>query len=137
MNKVNLMGRLTRDPEVRYANNSNMPIAKFTLAVDRKFSKEGEERQTDFISCTAFNKTAELIGKFFPKGKQMALCGRIQTGSYEKEGQKVYTTDVIVEDVYFTGSKKDSEGSNSQSFDQDNSDSGFTPIDLSDDQLPF
>lgn len=136
MNKVTLMGRLTKDPEMRYSSNNNMPIAKFTLAVDRKF-KQGDERQTDFVFCTAFSKTAEFVEKYFQKGKQMGLFGRINTGSYEKDGQKVFTTDVIVEDVYFTGSKKDSDSSFSSNSIEESSESGFTPINNSDDQLPF
>lgn len=138
MNKVTLIGRITRDPELRYAASSNTPMLMFTLAVDRRYLKEGEERQTDYVSCKAFGKTAEFISKYFPKGRQMALSGRIQTGSYDKDGQKVYTTDVITEDVYFTGSKKDSEGSSYDSFEsQSGSDAGFTAIDNADDQLPF
>lgn len=133
MNKVTLMGRLTKDPEIRYSSNNNMPIAKFTLAVDRKF-KQGEEKQADFIFCTAFSKTAEFVEKYFQKGKQMGLFGRINTGSYEKEGQKIFTTEVIVEDVYFTGSKNDS--ASASNF-EESSESGFTPINSSDDQLPF
>ncbi len=136
MNKVTLMGRLTRDPEMRYSSNNNTPIVKFTLAVDRKF-KQGEEKQADFVSCTAFSKTAEFIEKYFQKGKQMGLFGRISTGSYEKEGQKIFTTDVIVEDVYFTGSKKDSESNSVSSNAEESSESGFSPINNSDDQLPF
>lgn len=136
MNKVTLMGRLTRDPEMRYSSSNNTPIVKFTLAVDKKF-KQGDDKQADFISCTAFSKTAEFIEKYFQKGKQMGLFGRINTGSYEKEGQKIFTTDVIVEDVYFTGSKKDSDSNSSSNNFEDSSESGFNPINNSDDQLPF
>ena len=103
-----IMGRLTRDPEVRYAQGSNTAIARFTLAVDRDYQKEGEERAADFISCVAFNKTAEFIGKYFKQGSMLAITGKIQTGSYtNKDGQKVYTTDVIVDKASFTGEKRD------------------------------
>jgi single-strand DNA-binding protein len=138
MNKVTLMGRLTKDPELRYGSTNNTAIVKFTIAVDRKYSKDNEERQADFISCTAFGKTAEFVNSYFTKGRQMALSGRINTGSYEKEGQKFYTTDVIAEDIYFTGSKKDNESSGFRSSSEEMSnDSGFTPIHDSQDELPF
>lgn len=105
MNKVILVGRLTKDPEVRYTNNGD-PIARFTVAVDRRGKKEGNEQNADFPNCVAFGKTADLIEKYFGKGRRIGLEGRIQTGSYtNKEGQKVYTTDVIVESVEFVESK--------------------------------
>lgn len=108
LNFTVIMGRLTRDPEVRYSQGSNTAIARFTLAVDRDYQKEGEERAADFISCVAFNKTAEFIEKYFRQGSMLAIAGRIQTGSYvNKDGQKVYTTDVIVEKASFTGEKRD------------------------------
>ena len=100
MNKVILMGRLTRDPEVRY--NGDKAVARFSLAVDRKFS-DG----TDFPTCVAFGKTAEFIEKWFKQGLKIALEGRITTGSYtNKDGVKVYTTDVIADNVEFAESKK-------------------------------
>lgn len=110
MNKVILMGRLTRDPEVRYSSGENATaVARFSLAVDRRFKREGEQN-ADFISCVAFGKTAEFIEKYFRKGMRMTLAGRIQTGSYtNKEGNKVYTTDVFVEECEFAESKKASE----------------------------
>lgn len=105
MNKVILMGRLTRDPEVRYSNGG-ATVARFSLAVDRKFKQEGDEQTADFINCVSFGKTAEFIEKYFFKGYKMVLEGRIQTGSYiNQEGQKVYTTDVVVEQVEFAESK--------------------------------
>jgi single-strand DNA-binding protein len=131
MNKVTIIGRVVRDIDLKYTS-SNTAVTKFTLAVDRKFTKEGEAKQADFINCTAFAKTAEFISNHFHKGKQMALCGRIQTGSYEKDGIKVYTTDVIVEDVYFTGTKSDSGNSDNSS-----KPTGFDPIEVSDNELPF
>ena len=99
MNSVALTGRLTRDPDVRQVNENT--ITRFTLAVDRR----GKKDEADFISCVAFGKTAELIGKYLHKGNQMGLVGRIQTGSYEKNGQKVYTTDIVANEIDFLGGK--------------------------------
>ena len=113
MNKVILMGRLTRDPEVRYSQgDSQMAIAKYTLAVDRRFQRNNSDGQTaDFIGCTAFGKAGEFAEKYFHKGTKVAVTGRIQTGSYtNKDGQKVYTTDVIVEEQEFAESKNASQG---------------------------
>ena len=104
MNTVNLVGRLTRDPEVRYTDGG-ASVAKFSLAVDRRFKKEGQPDE-DFPNCVAFGKTAEFIEKYFTKGQRMGATGRIQTGSYtNNEGVKVYTTDVVVENVEFVESK--------------------------------
>lgn len=104
MNSVQLLGRLTRDPDVRYTDGGST-IARFSLAVDRRFKQEGGET-ADFINCIAFGKTAEFIEKYFAKGLKIALNGRIQTGSYtNKDGVKVYTTDVVVENVEFAESK--------------------------------
>lgn len=106
MNKVELLGRLTKDPEIRYTQ-SNTPVASFTLAVNRRFAKEGEQ-QADFINIVAWNKTAEFCGKYFKKGSQIALVGRIQTRNWEDDnGQKRYATEVVAEEVYFADSKKD------------------------------
>lgn len=108
MNKVDLIGRLTADPELRY-NSNNVAYSRFTLAVNRSFLNANGEREADFISCVAWRKTAELINKHFKKGSEVGLSGRIQTGSYEKEnGDKAYTTDIIIEEITFIGSKKDS-----------------------------
>jgi single-strand DNA-binding protein len=103
MNNVSLVGRLTRDPEVRYTDGGSS-VAKFSIAVDRHFKKEGQP-DADFPNCVAFGKTAEFIEKYFRKGQRIGLIGRIQTGSYEKEGTKIYTTDVIIENVEFVESK--------------------------------
>lgn len=101
MNKVILMGRLTRDPDVRQAGETQ--VAKYTLAVDRRFKRD----EADFIRCVAFGKGAEFADKYLHQGTKIVVCGRIQTGSYEnKDGQKVYTTDVIVEEQDFAESKK-------------------------------
>lgn len=106
MNKVILMGRLTRDPEVRYSAGENaLAIARYTLAVDRRFRRDGEAT-ADFISCVAFGRSAEFAEKYFRQGLKIAITGRIQTGSYtNREGQKVYTTEVVVEDQEFAESK--------------------------------
>jgi single-strand DNA-binding protein len=107
MNKAILIGRLTRDPEVRYSQGENSTaIARFTLAVDRRFKRAGETQDADFIGCVAFGKQAEFVEKYFKQGMKMVLSGRIQTGSYtNKDGQKVYTTDVVAEDIEFAESK--------------------------------
>lgn len=97
MNKVILTGRFTRDPEVRYTNDGTS-IARFSIAVNRRFAKEGSDQKADFLNCIAFGKSAEFIEKYFLKGMKADLSGRIQTGSYtNRDGQKVYTTDIVVE----------------------------------------
>ena len=110
MNKVILMGRLTRDPEVRYSAGENaLAIARYTLAVDRRFRRDGEA-SADFISCVSFGRTAEFAEKYFRQGLKSAGTGRIQTGSYtNREGQKVYTTEVVVEEQEFAESKSSSD----------------------------
>ena len=106
MNKVILMGRLTRDPEVRYSAGENaLAIARYTLAVDRRFRRDGEA-SADFISCVCFGRSAEFAEKYFRQGLKIVVSGRIQTGSYtNRDGQKVYTTEVVVEDQEFAESK--------------------------------
>ena len=113
MNKVILVGRLTRDPEIRYANNEkNTCTARFSLAINRKFKTNGQY-EADFPNCVAIGKTAEFVEKYFHKGDMIALDGHIQTGSYtNKDGNKVYTTDVFAENVEFAQSKSDSINSN-------------------------
>ena len=110
MNKAILMGRLTRDPDVRYSQGENpMAIARYTLAVDRRFKRDGEQ-SADFINCLAFGRSAEFAEKYFKQGTKIAVSGRIQTGSYtNKEGVKVYTTDIVVEEQDFAESKAVSE----------------------------
>ncbi len=114
MNKVILMGRLTRDPEVRYSQNSESPmaVARFSLAVDRRGTRNNADAQTaDFISCVAFGRLGEFAEKYLHKGTKVALSGRIQTGSYtNRDGVKVYTTDVVAEDIEFAESKNASGG---------------------------
>lgn len=134
MNNVQLIGRLTKDPTIT-VTNGGLSIARFSLAVDRRYSKEGEAT-ADFISCVSFGKTAEFIEKYFSKGKKLALVGRIQTGSYEKDGQKVYTTDVVVESVEFVESKADSNASAPAKEATGNEDFMNIPDNI-DEELPF
>ena len=113
MNKVILMGRLTRDPEVRYSQGENATaVARYTLAVDRRQSRNNQngEQTADFIQCVAFGRSGEFAEKYFRKGTKVVVTGRIQTGSYtNKDGQRVYTTDVVVEDQEFAESKNASQ----------------------------
>ena len=118
MNKVILMGRLTRNPDIRYSQGQGgdqMCIARYTLAVDRRFARRGQdsnEQSADFIGCVAFGKQGEFAEKYLKQGTKIAITGRIQTGSYtNKEGQKVYTTDVVVEEQEFAESKNAGSGS--------------------------
>ena len=141
MNKVILMGRLTRDPEVRYSQGENATaVARYTLAVDRRFRRNNDgEQSADFIGCVAFGKSAEFAEKYFRQGIKVVVTGRIQTGSYtNKDGQKVYTTDVVVEDQEFAESKATSQ-QNQQNNSTPASDSdGFMNIpDGIDEEMPF
>lgn len=109
MNKVILTGRFTRDPEVRYTNDGTS-IARFSIAVNRRFVKEGSDQKADFFNCVAFGRSAEFIEEYFAKGMKADLSGRIQTGSYtNKDGVKVYTTDIVVEEIEFGESKGSSQ----------------------------
>ena len=139
MNKVILMGRLTRDPEVRYTQGDNaMAIARYSLAVDRRFKRDGEP-DADFINCVAFGKSGEFAEKYLKKGTKIAVVGRIQTGSYtNKDGQKVYTTDVVVEEQEFAESKNSSSSDNNQSAPANkNTDFMNIPDGIDDSELPF
>ncbi len=133
MNKVIEMGRLTKDPSITYAQKDNSAIARYTLAVDRKYKREGEA-SADFISCVAFGKAAEFAEKYLHKGTKIVAVGRIQTGSYtNKDGQKVYTTDVIVEETEFAESKKSEEQEQPEA-----TPDGFVPVSSQiDEELPF
>ena len=115
MNKVILMGRLTRDPDVRYsAGENSTAVARYTLAVDRRFRRDGDSATADFIGCVAFGRQAEFAEKYLRQGTKIAITGRIQTGSYtNREGQKVYTTDVVVEEQEFAESKAASDANRS------------------------
>ena len=118
MNKVILMGRLTRDPEVRYTQTNNTLVASFALAVDRRFVRQGEERQADFFNVVAWSKTGEFCSKYFKKGQQVGVIGRLQTRTWDDDqGQKHYVTEVVAEEAYFTGSKRDSEMGGGANFD--------------------
>ena len=139
MNKVIQSGRLTKDAEITYTQGSNMAVARFTLAVDRRFKQEGQPT-ADFIRCIAFGKTAEFFERFGRKGTKFLIEGRIQTGSYtNKDGQRVYTTDVVVENTEFAESKSNNQsGNSSQNNSMPSSDDGFMNIpDGIDEELPF
>lgn len=142
MNKVILMGRLTRDPEVRYSQGeTSMAVARYTLAVDRKGKRDSDQQSADFISCVAFGKAGEWAEKWLRKGIKIAITGRIQTGSYtNREGQKVYTTDVIIEEQEFAESRAASEGNSQgrQRQQEQSAGDGFMNIpDGVDEELPF
>lgn len=139
MNKVILMGRLTRDPEVRYSGGDNATtIAKYSLAVDRRFKRDNEP-SADFINCVGFGKTAEFAEKYFRKGMRICVVGRIQIGSYtNRDGQKVYTTYVVVEEQGFAESKGASENNGADRPQPTTDSNGFMNIpDGIDEELPF
>lgn len=143
MNKVILMGRLTKAPEIRYTQGDEpMCIARYTLAVDRRFHRQNDDQTADFIRCVAFGKGGEFTEKYLKKGMKICVSGRIQTGSYtNREGQKVYTTDVVIEEQDFAESK--AAGQQSSQSDQTpppapTDEDGFMSIpDGIDDELPF
>ena len=136
MNKVILMGRLTKDPEVRYTQTNNTLVASFSLAVNRRFARQGEERQADFINIVAWSKTGEFCSKYFSKGQQVGIIGRIQTRNWDDDqGQKHYITEVIAEEAYFAESQKDNNG-NAENQDTVNPDE-FQVTENTDDDLPF
>lgn len=143
MNSVSLMGRLTRDPEVRYTANTQMANARFVVAVNRKLSKEKRQEAenngyptADFISCVAWGKTAENIGNYFKKGQRIAVSGHIQTGSYEnQQGQRIYTTDVVVDSFDFVESNSSSTNNN-QGY-SNPADLGMSGQESFDSDLPF
>ena len=138
MNKVILMGRLVRDVDVRYSQgNTPMAIARYTLAVDRKFKRDGEPN-ADFINCIAFGKNGEFAEKYLHKGIKILVEGRWQSGSYtNKDGVKVYTTDVVVESCEFAESKNASQSERSQTVPQTDSDGFMSIPDGIDEELPF
>ena len=139
MNKTVFMGRLTADPQVRYSQGDNATaVARYTLAVNRKFKKDGEPT-ADFIPCVVFGRSAEFAEKYFRKGMQVAISGRIQTGSYtNKDGQKVYTTEVVVEEQEFAESKAASQQNRNNASGSVPSSDGFMNIpDGIDEELPF
>lgn len=139
MNKVFLMGRVVRDPDIRYSQGVNpTAVARYTLAVDRKYKKEGEPT-ADFINCVAIGKSGEFAEKYLHKGTKIAVVGRIQTGSYtNKDGQKVYTTDVMVEEHEFCESKESNSGNHAQEQPRSGNDEWMNiPSGIDDSELPF
>lgn len=139
MNKVILMGRLTKDPEIRYSKGAeSKAVARYTLAVNRRFKQQGQP-DADFINCVAFGKAGELAEKYFKKGMMVSVAGRLQVRSWDdNEGKKRWSTDVVVEEQYFAESKGKSETGNAATGKQE-SDDGFYPIDEGEDldELPF
>ena len=137
MNKVIIIGRFTRDPEIKYTTGENATAtARFSLAVNRRFKNKEGNYDADFINCVAFGKTAEFIEKYFTKGMAIGITGRIQTGNYtNKEGQKVYTTDVVVEETEFVESKNKGASDNVPN-NNANSNSDFEEV-ISEDEMPF
>lgn len=141
MNKVILMGRLTKDPEVRYTQSGEpMAIARYTLAVNKRFKKQGEA-DADFIPCVAFGKQGEFAEKYLAKGRQIAVVGRLQVRNWEdNEGKKRITTEIVVEEHYFAESKSDkNDKTDKPQKKQDSDTDGFYPIDdnVEDEDLPF
>lgn len=139
MNNVQLVGRLGRDPEVRYSQgNKSTCIARYTLAVRRKFKNADGEYDTDWINCVAFGASGEFAEKYFKKGMLVGVSGRIQTGSYEKDGRTVYTTDIVVEDQEFCESKKDGNSATPPSKKTPKGDEDFMKMPEGDEEeLPF
>lgn len=128
MNKVILMGRLTRDPETRFTQGNNTAVCSFSLAVNRRFKQEGQP-DADFINVVAWAKTAEFVSKYFTKGQQVGVIGRIQTRNYDdKEGKKIFVTEVVAEEVYFADSKKEQSNATTSA--------GFMAVE-GDSDLPF
>ncbi len=149
MNSVQLIGRLTRDPQVSYGAASQTAVCRFTVAIDRAKGRDGEDRGADFISVVCFGKTAELCERYISKGRLVGISGRIQTGSYEKNGQKIYTTDVVADRVEFLDrgdrSESGSSGGNSYGGASSESTSASSAFDdipggfskLTEDDIPF
>ena len=141
MNKVLLIGRLTKDPELRYTQ-SGTAVASFTLAVNRRFSNQSGEREADFINCVAWQKSAEFVANYFRKGQQMALEGRLQVRSYDgNDGQRRWVTEVVAEQIEFVGSKNEN-GSGRQDYQNNNASAGSSlglgeEIVIDDNDLPF
>jgi single-strand DNA-binding protein len=138
MNKCFLTGRLTRDPEVRYSSgNTQTAIARYSLAVDRRFKRDGDEQTADFINCVVFGRGAEFTEKYLRKGTKIAIVGRIQTGSYNnKDGAKVYTTEIVVDEQEFAESK--TSGDNDRTVPEQSTGDGFINVPEGiDEELPF
>jgi single-strand DNA-binding protein len=145
MNKVILMGRLTRDPEVRYTTTNNTLVCTFSIAVNRRFARQDSAQTADFFNIVAWDKTGEFCSKYFKKGQQVGIVGRLQTRNYDdKDGKKVYVTEVVAEETYFADSRRDGENSTGSTnqfsgvdapFSAEEGASDFTPV--TDDDLPF
>lgn len=136
MNKAILVGRLTADPELK-STPSGLNVCSFTIAVDRRFAKEGEERKADFINCVAWRQTAEFISKYFSKGRMLGLIGSIQTRTWtDNEGKNRYATEVLVDEAYFTESKGNGNSGASEPAAKV-SENDFMPTSMSEDDLPF
>ncbi len=132
INKVILMGRLTRDPEMRHTN-SGTPVTTFSIAIDNGY---GDNKRTDFVNCLAWNKTAEFVTKYFTKGKMIIVIGRITTRSWEtQDGKRAYATEVVAKEVSFGETKSSQQTATQQPMQDDDDD--FTPLDEEDDDLPF
>ncbi len=144
MNKVILMGRLTKDPELRYTTNNNTAVCSFSLAVDRRFSKAGEERKADFFNIVAWRNQAEFCSKYFTKGLKVVVVGNLQNRNWDDaEGKRHYITEVIADEFYFAESRRNSEGTSYRpvgetegSVSGDNQNDGYFQTD-DDDELPF
>ena len=136
MNKVIIKGRISQDLDVKYTSTDNMQVTRVSVAVNRQYVKQGEERQADFFNCVAFGKTAEFLSKYFAKGQEIIIIGRLQNRSWtDDKGQKKYATDIIVEEADFCGSKKDNDNSTHKKENtKPNVDMGFS---AEDDDLPF
>lgn len=136
MNKVIIKGRISQDLDVKYTSADNMQVTRVSVAVNRQYVKQGEERQADFFNCVAFGKTAEFLSKYFAKGQEIIIIGRLQNRSWtDDKGQKKYATDIIVEEADFCGNKKDNDNSAPKKENtKSNVDMGFS---AEDDDLPF
>lgn len=141
MNKVILLGRLTKNPEIRYSQANNIMVANFTLAVNRRYAKQGEERQTDFINIVVYSKLAEFAQKYLKTGLQICISGRMQTRTYEdNNGQRRYITEIIAEEIDFADSLKKTDESilfDSSSVNNDNETNQDKGVISSGDDLPF
>lgn len=140
LNKVVLMGRMVRDPELKYTA-TNVAVCSFSVAVDRRFVKQGEQRQADFINIVTWRNTAEFVSKYFVKGQMINVCGSLQTRTWDDaQGVKHYATEVIADEINFCGDKSSGSSSAGGSYPQNNapqsSNDGFAPVDT-DDDLPF
>ncbi len=139
MNKIILMGRLTKDPETRYTQTNNTLVASFTLAVNRRFARQGEERGADFIPIVAWSKTGEFCSKYFKKGQQVGVIGRLQTRNWEDENKvRHYITEVVAEEAYFADSKREGDASGFENTFGADASGASTEFEVtSDDDLPF